>query len=131
MAAALDRIWPRVVVAVLYVGLWTVPYYVFASTNDAGTNSGSETTLLVVLAGLTLLTGFIVRSPALLLPAVIYFALVPLGVDPQDSDGWTYAGLYLVPAGFLSFFALAAGWLGRVGFDWWRARSGTTEPATR
>ena len=56
---------------------------------------------------------------------VIYLALLPLGVDPQDHDGWTYAALYAFPFGFFSFFVLAFGSLGRLVAYSWRKRRGS------
>src|SRR4051794_31562637 len=98
----LDRSWLRLGTAVVFVLIWCAPFYLDAATPDTGSASGevgglTETAFYIVWIGLTLLVGFIVRSPSLLLPVVIYVALLPLGVNPEDSDGWTYAGLYLVP----------------------------------
>lgn len=121
----LDRSWFRLGTAVLFVLIWCAPFYLDAATADstsgsADVSSQAETAFFIVWIGLTLLVGYIVRSPSLLLPIVIYVALLPLGVNPEDSDGWTYAGLYLVPVGFFSFFILAFGWLGRLAADFWR-----------
>jgi hypothetical protein len=43
---------------------------------------------------------------------LVYVALLPLGVNPEDSDSWTYAWLYAVPSGFLSLAVLTVGSLG-------------------
>ena len=125
--------WVRLSVALAFVLAWAAPFYIdAASVDDASGNDeidvGTQALLLIFYGGLTLLTGFVVRWPALLLPFVIYVVLTPLGVHPEDSDGWTYAGLYAIPAGFFSFFVLLFGWLVRVGLDRMQRRHGP-EPA--
>jgi hypothetical protein len=103
----------RIAVAIAFVLAWCTPFYFDATTgdwDDLATGSAAEAAFLVVYGGLTLLTGLVVRWPALALPIVIY--ALPLGVNPEDSDGWTYAWLYAIPAGFLSLPVLLAGALG-------------------
>jgi len=125
----MSRAWLRLTVAVLFVLVWSAPFYIDAANINKTTGSDlgglPVAVLLVVWVALTLLTGFIVRWPALVLPIVIFLVLIPLGANPEDHDGWPYAGLFLVPAGFLSFFVLGAGWLGRIGFDHWLSRRGS------
>jgi hypothetical protein len=122
----MSRVWLRLTVAILFVIVWSAPFYIDAATinNTTGPDVGglAPAAFLVVWVGVTLLTGFVVRWPALVLPVLIYLALLPLGANPEDSDGWSYAALFLFPAGFFSFFALGAGWLGRIGFDRWLTR---------
>jgi hypothetical protein len=86
-------------------------------------NTASEAAFLAFYGGLTLLTGLVVRWPALLLPFLICAALVPLGVNPEDSDRWTYAGLYAIPSGFLSFPVLLLGSVAGTLADIWSRRS--------
>jgi hypothetical protein len=131
----MDRVWLRLTVAILFVLVWSVPFYLDAANPDTSSGSGdvgglAAAAFLVVYGGLTLFTGFLVRWPALVLPVVIYFVLVPLGVDPEDSDGWTYAALYAIPGSFFVFLVLLGGGVGRLGVDYWRSRRGAEAQRT-
>jgi hypothetical protein len=123
-------IWFRVAVAGFFVLGWCVPFYVDAATVDDGFFDDADglvwAAFFAFLVVLTLATGFIVRWPALALPIVVYLALTPLGVHPEDSDGWTYAALYAIPTGFLSFFVLALSSMGGIA---WRRRRGSGDSA--
>jgi hypothetical protein len=89
-----------------------VPFYVYAATVDPiwppSYTLLEQAAFLVVLGSLGLLTGFLVRWPALLLPALVYLALLPLG-DDLSGDGSTYAGIYVVWGGIPSFVGLMVG----------------------
>jgi hypothetical protein len=99
----------RVALSLLFVVLWAAPFYVFAGTSDGSSGEPTavvEAAILAFYGTLTILTGVAVGWPALVLPFVTYAVLLPLGVDPADSDGWTYAWLYAIPWGFVSFLVL-------------------------
>lgn len=123
----MGRVWLRLTIAILYVLLSTASFYVDAATPDISPGSRdvgglAAAAALVVYVGLTILTGYIVGWPSLALPFVIYLLLLPLGVDPEDSDRWTYAALYAIPSGFFSFFVLGLGWSAGIGANAWRRR---------
>lgn len=126
--------WVRLTVAVVFLLVSSAPFYVEAATMGTDTGDGDEGPVVAALLGLiwlglSLLTGAVVGWPALALPFVVVAVLTPLGTHPTDSDGWSWAQLYAVPAGFFSFFALLAGWLGRVGVLRWRRRGEPEVPA--
>lgn len=94
----MSRRWLGWISGAAIVLLATVPWFVSAA------NGGDDVTFgggiwawawFVVLIGAALATGFLLRAWAIPLLVLCVVVLVPLGVNPEDSDGWTYWALQL------------------------------------
>jgi hypothetical protein len=86
----MPRPWVRYWVAVLFVIVIAAPWYLSALEGGDGVSAP----VAIVIVGLTLLvspaTGFLLRWLAIPLLLVPVLLVMPLGVNPQDSDQWTY-----------------------------------------
>jgi hypothetical protein len=128
--------WVRFIAAVTYVLLVAAPWYIW-SGHSGDELQVSETLVLVLFGVVGLATGFLVGRwwviPVVFVPA---YALLPLGVDPQDHDGWSYAALLFLPGLVFDMSAIVfVGLVARLVFDVLRARvarrAGSRAPSRR
>ena len=76
--------------------LTTTPWFVSAANNGDDVTFGGgglEMTYFVAVLVIAALVGFLLRGGAIAVLVLCVVPLIPLGVNPQDNDGWTYWGL--------------------------------------
>lgn len=125
----MGRAWVRYLIAVVFVLLVAGPYYLGAFGGWDGESEIKDWVGITLIAVVFLSTGFLVGRwwvlPLLLVPILL---TLPLGVNEDDSDGWTYTWLLIWGPMLIGVPALVFGYAARIIVD---AMVGHARPQSR
>jgi hypothetical protein len=115
-----DRLWVRVTAALVFLAAWAAPV-VLEATDTQGISTQPPWEVISLIGwygGVSVAAGFLTRFPALLLPIVLFVAVIPL--DDENSE-IGYQGIIAIYSVILAYPGILLGILTRIAYERLRA----------